>query len=152
MRRRLPTGDKSDYFCPLMKKFMQNRVYLLDYSSLLSAPCDNSYVARLRLLYVSPTSTCRIFTGIYIRLHGYVVQPFGLSLAFKDYLLWLLLTSHSSLLLRLMVPPVRPHGISPCSFLVYPPDLRSWVTATFRALLHFASLPTISALLSGFCP
>ena len=34
MRRRLPTGDKSDYFCPLMKKFMQNRVYLLDYSSI----------------------------------------------------------------------------------------------------------------------
>ena len=84
---------------------------------------------RLQLIYVSPTSACRILTGTYIRLHGYIVQPF------RFLLLWLLLTSHSSLLLRLMKPPVRPHGISPCSFLVYPPDLRTWVTATFRASL-----------------
>lgn len=60
-------------------------------------------------------------------------------------LLWLLLTSHSSLLLRLMKPPVRPHGISPCSFLVYPPDLRIWVTATFTASLYSANLPAIYA-------
>lgn len=66
-------------------------------------------------------------------------------------LLWLLLTSHCSLLLRLMRPPVRPHGISTYSFLVYPPDLRTWVTATFRASLLFANLPAICALISDFC-
>ena len=59
---------------------------------------------RLQLIYVSPTSACQTFTGTYIRLHSYIVQPFGF------LLLWLLLTSHSSLLLRLMKPPVRPHG------------------------------------------
>ena len=32
---------------------------------------------RLRLIYVSPTSACQIFTGTYSRLHGYIVQPFG---------------------------------------------------------------------------
>ena len=37
--------------------------------------------------------------------------------------LWLLLTSHSSLLLRLMRPSVRPHGISSDTFSVYSPDL-----------------------------
>ncbi len=74
-------------------------------------------------------------------MHGYVVQPFG-----TIYLLWLLLTSHSSLLLRLIYPPVRPHGISPCSFLVYPSDLRTWVTATFWASLSCANLPAMHAL------
>ena len=44
------------------------------------------------------------------------------------------------------MPPARPHGISPCSFLVCPPDLRTWVTATFWALLLFANLPAIYAL------
>ena len=34
-----------------------------------------------------------------------------ISIFLRDCLLWLLLTSHSSLLLRLMKPPVRPHGI-----------------------------------------
>ena len=68
------------------------------------------------------------------------------------FLLWLLLTSHSSLLLRLMRPPVRPHGISPYSFLVYPPDLRTWVTATFWASLLLDNSPSIYALVSGFCP
>ena len=74
-----------------------------------------------------------------------------ISIFLRDCLLWLLLTSHSSLLLRLMKPPVRPHGISPCSFIIYPPDLRIWVTATFWASLPLANLPAIYALLSGFC-
>ena len=71
-------------------------------ASLLSAPCDKSYIfaftAPIRFAYIR----CQISTGTYIRLHGYIVQPFGF------ILLWLLLTSHSSLLLRLMEPPVRP--------------------------------------------
>ena len=111
----------------------------------LSAPCDKSYAVRLRLIYVSPTSACQIFTGTYIRLHGYIVQPF------EFLLLWLLLTSHSSLLLRLMKPPVRPHGISSYSFLVFPLDLRLWVTATFWALLFSVNSPAINALISSFC-
>ena len=44
--------------------------------------------------------------------------------------LWLLLTSCSSLLLRLL-PSARPHGISRQSFLVYPLDLRTRVTVAF---------------------
>ena len=44
------------------------------------------------------------------------------------------------------IPPVRSHGISSCSFLVYPPDLRTWVTATFGALLLLANSPAIYAL------
>ena len=72
-------------------------------------------------------------------MHGYVVRPFSLRL------LWPLLTSHSSLLLRL-VPPVRPHGISRQSFLVYLPDLRLWVTVAFWTSLSQASLSAIGAL------
>ena len=79
------------------------------------------------------------------KLHGYVVRPFDFRL------LWPLLTSHSSLLLRLMRPPVRPHGISRQSFLVYLPDLRLWVTIAFWTLLRLASLSAINALVSGFC-
>ena len=47
------------------------------------------------------------------------------------HLLWRLLTSHSSLLLRQMIPPARPHGISPEPFPVYSPDLRIKVTVAF---------------------
>lgn len=113
-------------------------------------PASNPMFMRLRLIYVSPTSACQIFAGTYIRLHGYIVLPFG---SCAVHLLWLLLTSHSSLLLRLlMVPSVRPHGINPCSFLVYPSNLRLWVTATFRASLSCANSPSINALLSDFCP
>ncbi len=65
--------------------------------------------------------------------------------------LWPLLTSHSSLLLRLMSPSVRSHGISPCSFLVYLSDLRTWVTVAFWASLPLASLPPKYALLSVSC-
>ena len=67
-------------------------------------------------------------------------------------LLWLLLTSHSSLLLRLMRLSVRLHGISLCSFLVYTHDLYIWVTATFWASLPSVNLPAIYTLLSVFCP
>ena len=48
-------------------------------------------------------------------------------------------------------PPVRPHGISRQSFLVYLPDLRIWVTTLFWTSLPWASLSAIYALISGFC-
>lgn len=83
-------------------------------------------------------SCCQVSHGAYIRLHGYVVQPFGLRL------LWLLLTSHGKSfstttgIIRPIVVSVRPHGISPGSFPVYPPDLRTKVTAAFWTLMPIA--------------
>ena len=59
------------------------------------------------------------------------------------HLLWRLLTSHSSLLLRQMRPSVRPHGISPEPFPVYSPDLRIKVTVAdldFDAFSHLIRL------------
>ena len=64
--------------------------------------------------------------------------------------LWSLLTSHSSLLLRIS-PPVRPHGISRQSFLVYLPDLPTRVTFAFWTSLLLASSSAVQALVSGFC-
>ncbi len=78
------------------------------------------------------------FHEAYIWLHSYVVQLFNLRL------LWLLLTSHDKSfstageMLQPKPASVRSHGIRPCSFLVYPPDLRLWVTATLRTLLSQA--------------
>ena len=65
--------------------------------------------------------------------------------------LWLLLTSHSSLLLRLMRPSVRPHGINQYSFLVYLLDLRNRVTVTFWTSLLLANLSAYYAFVSSFC-
>ena len=70
--------------------------------------------------------------------HGLIVQPFPF------LVLWLLLTSHGSLLLRIS-PSMRPHGISHRSFLVYLPDLRTRVTVIFWALLPIANLPALYA-------
>ena len=56
----------------------------------------------------------------------------------ENSVLWLLLTSHSSLLLQISLP-MRPHGINQYSFLVYLPDLRIKVTVTFWTSLHFAN-------------
>ena len=81
----------------------------------------------------------------------YTVILFGPSAKVAPCLLWPLLTSHSSLLLRLLRPPVRPHGISRQSFLVYLPDLRLRVTVAFWTSLPHASLSAVNALISGFC-
>ena len=65
---------------------------------------------------------------------------------FQDLcLLWLLLTSHSSLLLQVSLP-MRPHGINQYSFLVYLPDLRTRVTVAFWTSLFLASLSAVYAL------
>jgi len=112
---------------------------------LFSAPCGCPYVCaftvHLRFTYIR----CQRPAKTYFRFARSVVQPFGFRL------LWLLLTSHSSLLLRLMKPPVRPHGISRQSFLVCLPNLRMWVTVAFWTSLPLASLSAICALISGFC-
>ena len=123
-------SSNSDILCVLLS-FLLFMVY-----SYISA-----FTAHLRFAYIR----YRISIKTYIRFARFVVQPFGFRL------LWLLLTSHSSLLLRLMEPPVRPHGISRQSFLVYLPDLRIWVTIAFWTSLPIASLSAIYALLSGFC-
>ena len=71
--------------------------------------------------------------------------------ALPDYsVLWPLLTSHSSLLLRIS-PSVRPHGISHQSFLVYLPNLPAWVTIAFWTSPLYASLSAMQASVSGFC-
>ena len=67
-------------------------------------------------------------------------------------LLWALLTSHSSLLLQLMKPPVRPprlrYGLFP---LIYLPHLLV-LPATFRASSLLADLPAFPSLICDFCP
>lgn len=119
-------------FMFLLSSILSNNSDILCVLRSFPLPVIGSYVVRLRLLYVSPTSAVR-----YSQVHTFVctVTLFSPSVLLKKNLLWLLLTSHSSLLLRQMKPSVRPHGISPCSFLVYPPNLRLWVTATFWASL-----------------
>ena len=47
---------------------------------------------------------------------------------------------------------MRSHGINQCSFLVYPFNLRTWVTVTFRNSLLVATLSAKYALLSYFRP
>ena len=74
---------------------------------------------------------------------------------FQDLcLLWLLLTSHSSLLLR-YIPACETSRDKPASlssstclksFLVYLPDLRTWVTVAFRTSLSPVSLSAMYAL------
>ena len=61
-------------------------------------------------------------------------------------LLWLLLASHSSLLLRLMVPPVRPPRLRCALFpLIYPPHLPV-LPATFGLHLLLQTYPYFRAL------
>lgn len=46
---------------------------------------------------------------------------------------------------------VRPHGISHQSFLVYLPNLLTWVTIAFWTSRLYARLSTTQALVLGFC-
>ena len=81
---------------------------------------------RVLLCYASPVSAVGFALGTYIRFALLVCSALPIVMV-----LWLLLTSCSSLLLRLL-PSARPHGISRPSFLVYPLDLRTRVTVAFR--------------------
>ena len=67
-------------------------------------------------------------------------------------LLWLLLTSHCSLLLRLMKPPVRPPQLR-CVFFpsMYLPHLLV-LPATFWTSVPFATLSVLPSLICGSCP
>ena len=67
-------------------------------------------------------------------------------------LLWLLLTSHNSLLLRLMRPPVRPPQLR-CVFFssMYLPHLLV-LPATFWTSVPFATLSVFPSLICGSCP
>ena len=67
-------------------------------------------------------------------------------------LLWVLLTSHSSLLLRLMRPPVRPPQLRCELFLsMYLPHLLV-LPATFWTSSPFADLSVFPSLICGSCP
>ena len=116
---------------------------------------------RSRLLYASPRCRCQVSVRTYICFA--LLRCSALRQGCLPRLLWRLLTSHSSLLLRLMEPPVRPHGAqsvrgtlamrrpkrsvdSRQSFLVYLPDLRIWVTVAFWTLLYLASSSAVNAL------
>ena len=81
---------------------------------------------RALLCYASPVSAVGFVLGTYICFAPLVCSALPIAMV-----LWLLLTSCSSLLLRLL-PSARPHGISRQSFLVYPLDLRMRVTVAFR--------------------
>jgi len=66
-------------------------------------------------------------------------------------LLWAMLTSHSSLLLRLMRPPVRPPRLRCTLFpLTYPPHLLV-LPATFWASSPFADSPAFPSLICDSC-
>ena len=81
---------------------------------------------RALFCYASPVSAVGFTLGTYIRFALLVCSALPIVMV-----LWLLLTSCSSLLLRLL-PSARPRGISHQSFLVYPLDLRTRVTVAFR--------------------
>ena len=81
---------------------------------------------RALFCYASPVSAVGFALGTYICFALLVCSALPIVMV-----LWLLLTSCSSLLLRLL-PSARPHGISRPSFLVYPLDLRTRVTVAFR--------------------
>ena len=80
---------------------------------------------RALLCYASPVSAVGFALGTYICFALLVCSSLPIVMV-----LWLLLTSCSSLLLRLL-PSARPHGISRQSFLVYPLDLHTRVTVAF---------------------
>ena len=105
-------------------------VLLQRFCSLLS----NLRLPAFCLIYVSATLRIGSEQNIFY-MRFWTVQPFpNLHLV-----LWLLLTSHSSLLLQISLS-VRPHGINQYSFLVYLPDLRIKVTVTFWTSLNFDNL------------
>ena len=75
---------------------------------------------------------------------------FSPSQVFFALVLWLLLTSHSSLLLQISLP-VSPHGINQYSFLVYLLGLRNRVTVTFWTSLLAVNLSAYYAFVPSFC-
>jgi hypothetical protein len=118
---------------------------LVSFSSLLSCILALSPV-NLSLRYVFATP---ILVGP-IHSHPKVHLTLNCSTLPDFSVLWSLLTSHSSLLLQVSLS-VRPHGISHQSFLVYLPNLPTWVTVTFWTSLLLASSSAMQALVLDFC-
>ena len=81
--------------------------------------------ARALLCYASPVSAVGFSLGTYICFALLVCSALPIVMV-----LWLLLTSCSSLLLRLL-SSARPRGISRQTYLVYPLDLHTRVTVAF---------------------
>ena len=100
---------------------------------------DSPYVAQYLLIYVLPFLLSGIPWGIHLitrlRCSALRLAPTMASADFSQFVVTMTFVS-----------PVRPHGISRQSFLVYLPDLRTWVTVAFWTSLRFASLPTKYAL------
>lgn len=78
-------------FMFLLSSILSNNSDILCVLRSFPLPVIGSYVVRLRLLYVSPTSAVR-----YSQVHTFVctVTLFSPSVLLKKNLLWLLLTSH----------------------------------------------------------
>ena len=84
--------------------------------------------------------------------HTFQIDALNCSALPKFFLvLWLLLTSHSSLLLQIALP-MRPHGVNQYSFLVYLLGLRNRVTVTFWTSLKYDNLSAYYAFVPSFCP
>ena len=118
---------------------------------LLSVPMDSplSVAVSTHLRFVVPAvshSMGHAFDCTVI-LFSPLVSPIS-----ELYLLRLLLTSYSSLLLQQMRPSVRPHGIS---LPVFPRLLAGSTYMVYGFLLNFAALSQLIhhvRLVSGFCP
>ena len=98
--------------------------------------------------YASVSHLVRLLFKTYISIWRF--ELFSPSRKTFFSVLWPLLTSHSSLLLRIS-PPMRPHGINQYSFLVYLLGLRNRVTFTFWTSLPFANLSAYYAFVPSFC-
>ena len=106
---------------------------------------NNLSLPAFYLIYVSFT----LHIGSEQNIFLYVILN---RLALPDFsVLWPLLTSHSSLLLQISLP-MRPHGINQYFFLVYPLNIRTWVTVTFWTSLLLVNLSAKYALVLSFCP
>jgi len=118
---------------------------LVSFSSLLSCILALSPVnLSLRYVFATPILVGPIHSHpkVHLTLNCLTLPDFSV--------LWSLLTSHSSLLLQVSLS-VRPHGISHQSFLVYLPNLPTWVTVTFWTSLLLASSSAMQALVLDFC-
>ncbi len=109
-------------------------------------PCVVSFLPLL------PLPPLTLSTGVAPATKWNVLQLFDCSplrsipITGTSSLLWALLTSHSSLLLRLMEPPVRPPRLRCALFLlIYPPHLQV-LPATFGLYLFWQTHPHFPAL------
>lgn len=122
---------------------MNQKRYIIDS---FTTVYDKKLLTNVSVILTIVQSDIHRYIHSFVRLHCSDLQP----AFFFVCLLRLLPTSHSSLLLQLLKPPVRSLGISPYSFLVSPLDLRPWVTAVSMTSLYSTNLPSIYASLSIF--